>query len=194
MSMKPEQIEKNTRKFFETGIKYGFINDKLTALLGHDFIKAPASTLESQFFAYEGGLIEHLLKVTVYAVAINDALPAEDKVDKGSLVKVCLLHQIGKAKLYVPNESEWHRKNQGKHYDYNENLVSMRVSERSLFYAMSSGIEFTDEEYAAIINFDKTDDKQAEYHNSQLGDILKAASKFAINNTQKKNKTKVNAE
>lgn len=189
MSLTALQIEKNTRKYFETGIKYGFINDKLTELLSHDLLKAPASPLESQYMAYEGGLIEHLLKVTTYAIPINDGLPAEDKVDKGSLIKVCLLHQIGKVKLFIPNESEWHRKNQGKLFEYNQDLVSMRVSERSILYAMNSGIQFTDEEFAAIINFDKIDDKQAEYHNSQLGEILKSANKFAINNTLNKRKT-----
>jgi hypothetical protein len=56
----------------------------------------------------------------------------------------------------------------------------MRVSERSIFYATSNGITFTEEEYGAILMFDKTDDKMAEYHNSLLGDLLKMANLFAI--------------
>jgi hypothetical protein len=91
-----------------------------------------------------------------------------------------LLHQVGKANLYKPCTSEWHRKNQGKMYEFNEDLVSMRVSERSVYYALSHGITFTEEEYSAIIMSDKSDDKMAEYHNSTLGDLLKMANLFAI--------------
>jgi hypothetical protein len=65
-------------------------------------------------------------------------------------------------------------------YDFNNNLVSMRVSERSIYYALSNGVKFTDEEYAAILMFDKTDDQMAQYHNTTLGELLKMANIFAI--------------
>lgn len=187
MSLKSEQIVKNTKKYFQTTQDLGVMNDELMTFLGEEFIKAPASTLKSLHNAFEGGLIDHLLTVTKYAVNFNNALPEEERVDQKSLVRVCLLHQIGKANLYKPCTSEWHIKNQGKMYEFNENLVSMRVGERSLYYLLSHGIKLTEEEFGAIIMFDKTDDKMAEYHNSTLGDILKAASLFAIKNEKKKN-------
>ena len=56
----------------------------------------------------------------------------------------------------------------------------MRVSERSVFYATSHGINLTEEEYIAILNFDKVDDKMAEYHNTMLGDLLKMGATLAI--------------
>lgn len=180
MSLAPEQIIKNAQKYFDTANKLGFMTDELTAFLGQDFIKAPASTAENLHNAFEGGLIDHLLRVTSYAIKFNNALPEKDKVNQDSLMKVCFLHQIGKAKLYTPNESEWHKKNLGKMYNFNDKLVSMRVSDRSAIYALANGVTLSEEEYQAIIMFDREDDKMAEYHNSNMGDLLKMANLFAI--------------
>lgn len=186
MSLEQEKIIANAKKYFDTANKLGFMTNELTAFLGQDFIKAPASTTESLHNAFEGGLIDHLLRVASYAVKFNNALPDSEKVNQDSLLKVSLLHQIGKANLYLPNESEWHRKNLGKHYNFNEELPPMRVSDRSVFYAVSNGVTFTVEEYQAIIFFDREDDKQSEYHNSRLGDLLKMANLFAIKSEKKK--------
>jgi hypothetical protein len=186
MSLKQEKIVANTQKYFETVTKLGIMNDEFMAFLGESFIKAPASTMLDLHNAFEGGLIDHLLRVTSYAIKFNNALPENEKVNEQSLMKVCLLHQIGKANLYTPCTSDWHRKNQGKMYEFNEDLVSMRVSERSAYYVLSHGIKLTDEEYAAILFFDKSDDKMAEYHNSTLGDLLKMANLFAIKNEKNK--------
>ena len=177
MVLEQTQIVANTKKYFATATKLGFMNDELMGFLGEDFIKAPASTSTNLHNAVEGGLIDHLLNVTKYAVLINDSLPEGEKVDKNSLVKVCLLHQIGKAKLYSP--ISW-KSNTGIKYEFNNTLLSMRVSERSVFYATSHGINLTEEEYIAILNFDKVDDKMAEYHNTMLGDLLKMGATLAI--------------
>lgn len=185
--LKQEQIVKNTKKYFQTAKDLGIMNDEFMTFLGEDFIKAPASTMKDLFNAFEGGLIDHLLNVTKYAVIFNNALPEEERVDQKTLIRTCLLHQIGKSKLYKPCTSEWHRTNQGKMYEFNDELTSMRVGERSVYYALSHGIELTEEEYSAIIMFDKTDDKMAEYHNTMLGDLLKTASLFATKHEKKKN-------
>lgn len=187
MSLDQTKIVANTKKYFETATNLGFMTDELQAFLGTDFIKAPASTVTKLHNAFEGGLIAHLLNVAKYAVMFNNALPADEKVDQNSLLKVALLHQIGKAKLYIANDSEWHKKNLGQMYKFNEDLVSMRVSDRSIFYASAHGVTFTEEEYQAIIMFDREDDKMVEYHNSTMGDLLKVANLFAIKN-EKANK------
>ncbi len=185
MALTPERIIANTKKYFDTTTKINAMNDGLMKFLGENFIKAPASNMKDYHNAFEGGLIEHLLKVTSYAVMVNKSLPEDEQVDQSSLLKVCLLHQIGKANLFKPCTSDWHIKNLGKMYEFNEELIPMRVSERSLFYLASNGIELTEEEYSAISNFDKTDDKQAELHNSMLGDLLKMGSILAIKNEKK---------
>jgi hypothetical protein len=185
--IKQEQIVKNTKKYFQTAQEQGFMTEELMAFLGENFIKAPASTMSDLHNAFEGGLIDHLLRVTKYAVSINETiLPENLKLQKKDIIKVCFLHQIGKAHLYIPCTSEWHIKNQGKMYDFNDSLTSMRVGERSAHYALNNGVTLTEEEYQAIINFDKDDnDKQAKYHNSLLGDLLKMANQLAI--TEEKN-------
>ena len=185
--LKTEQIVKNTKKYFQTAQDHGIMTDDLMTFLGESFIKSPATTMKDQYNAFEGGLIDHLLNVTKYAVIFNNALPETERVDQKSLIKVCLLHQIGKAHLYTPCTSEWHRNNQGKLYEFNNTQVAIRVGERSLYYALNYGIKLTDEEYSAILMFDKTDDKMAEYHNTTLGDLLKTASVFAIKNEKKRN-------
>jgi hypothetical protein len=184
--LKSEQIVKNAKKFFQTSVEKQIMNDELMTFLGESFIKAPATAMRDQYNAFEGGLIDHLLNVTKYAVIFNNALPESDRVSQDSLIKVCLLHQIGKAHLFTPCTSEWHRTNQGKMYEFNNELIAMRVSERSLYYALNYGVKLTDEEYAAISMFDKTDDKMAEYHNTTLGDLLKTASLFAIKSAKNK--------
>ena len=136
MALTPERIIANTKKYFDTTTKNNVMNDALMAFLGENFIKAPASNMKDYNNAFEGGLIEHLLKVTSYAVLINKSLPEDEQVNHESLLKVCLLHQIGKANLFKPCTSEWHIKNLGKMYEFNEEQIPMRVSERSLFYAL----------------------------------------------------------
>jgi hypothetical protein len=65
-------------------------------------------------------------------------------------------------------------------YEFNEDLTSMRVGERSVLYALSSGVKLTDDEFVAIINHDKTNDAMAEWHNSDIGEMLRAAVNLAI--------------
>jgi hypothetical protein len=185
MSLEQAKIVANAKKYFETATKNEFMNNELMSFLGEEFIKAPATSMTSYHNAFEGGLIDHLLKVAKYAINVNNSLPEDERVDQTSLIKVCLLHGIGKAKLYTPCTSEWHRKNQGKMYEFNENLVSMRVGERSAYYAISHGISLTEEEYTAILFFDKTDDKMSEYHNSMLGELLKMGNILAIKSARK---------
>ncbi len=175
-----EKVVKNAKKYFDTGTKYGFMTEELQNFLGADFIAAPASTRTELHNAYEGGLVEHLLLVTKYAVSINSILPEGQRVDVNSLIKVCCLHQIGKAKLYTPHTSDWHR-NKGIMYEFNNELTSMRVGERSAFYAVNNGVTLTEEEFQAIVNHDKDDDdKQAKWHSNLLGVILRQANELAI--------------
>ena len=185
MSLERAKIVSNSKKYFDTANKLGFMTEELITFLGEPFITAPASTMTDLHNAFEGGLIDHLLRVGSYAVKFNNALPEEEQVNQTSLLKVCLLHQIGKAHLYIPCMSEWHRKNQGKMYEFNSNISSMRVGERSVYYALSNGIKLNDEEFTAILNHDKLDDKMSTFHNSTIGDLLKSAIVFSIKNEKK---------
>ena len=111
------QILRNKETFLEKNTLYGVLNKQLLEFLGEELMTAPASTMTSLHNAFPGGLIDHVLKTTKYAIGINKLLPKNQQVDTQSIIKVCFLHQIGKTFLYKWCESEWHRTNQGKMYD-----------------------------------------------------------------------------
>ena len=174
-------IEKNTKKFHSTNEKYSIFTPELLEFLGESFITAPASTMKSLHNAFPGGLLDHIILTTKYSVDINLSLPEELRVNNESLIKVCFLHQIGKSFLYKMCESEWHRTNQGKMYEFNEDLVSMRIGERSIYYCMMNDVKLNEEEYQAIVNYDKSDDdKQSKWYSSSLSTILRQANELSI--------------
>jgi hypothetical protein len=176
-----ERIEKNKKKFHSTNEKYNIFTPELLEYLGDAFIIAPASTMKSLHNAFPGGLMDHIILTTKYAVELNLTLPERLRVSNESLIKVCFLHQIGKTFIYKMCESEWHRTNQGKMYEFKDDMVSMRVGERSAYYALTYGVELSEEEYQSIINYDKPeDDKQAKWHSSTLATLLKQANELAI--------------
>ena len=179
MNLTSEEIQKNYNTFVELGtVKYNVFDDKLLNILGKDLITAPSSTKLDLYNAFPGGMIDHTLKTIKWAFILNKRL-GELKLNEDSLIKVTLLYQIGKVNMYVMHISDWHRK-KGIMYDYKDNDVSMRVSDRSLYYIAKSGIDLTEEEYMAICNYDKVNDNMAEFHNTPLGDLLMAANKMAI--------------
>ena len=57
----------------------------------------------------------------------------------------------------------------------------MKIGERSIYYSMKYGVDLSEEEYQAIINYDKTEeDKQAKWYGGTLSTILKQANDLAI--------------
>jgi len=184
MALDQEKIVANVMKFYATLEKIGVPTSKLVEVLGENFIKAPASTQKNYNNAFEGGLVDHLLRVGKYSVMINNSLPDDEKVDQNSLLKICLLHQIGKCNMFKPNTSDWHVKNLGKAYEFNTEETSMRVSERSVKIILSCGIELTEDEYVGILNMD-SDTESSKHHNSMVGDVVKMGSILAIKNEKK---------
>ena len=65
---------------------------------------------------------------------------------------------------YTPNDSEWHRKNQGKLYVFNPELDYMSVPDRSLYLLANAGIDYSYNEAMAIRLHDGLyDDANAQY-------------------------------
>lgn len=186
--LKEDEVKKNAKQYFESGQQYGALNDSLIEFLGTDIISAPASPKNDMNNSFEGGLIDHMLRVAKYAVNLNSQLHEKVQVDKSTLVKISLLHQIGKTYLFKANTSQWHIDNLGENYVYNEELIAMRIGERSAYYAMKHGIELSEEEYQAVVNFDKEFDKQSKYFTNNLGKILKQANEMAIMEEKEVNK------
>ena len=180
-SLTDEQIKKNAKKFFETGEKYGFMNDTLVDLLTPDIIGAPATIGKNFYNAFDGGLIKHILTLTKYAVAINEMLPDTKRVDKNTLVKVCFLHQIGKAKMFAEQTSQWHKDNRGEMFTFNDELLSMNAAERSVYYATTAGIELSEDEMFAIFNYrEDFSTRPIEKLGERFAALLRAANITAI--------------
>jgi len=117
-----EEITTNAAKFFKVGMKYGFVTDSLVESLGIDFV----SKNGIRGFDYEGGLIEFALKVTDYAIKINDILPEEKRVEKDALIKF----------IFVATMADC--------------VSSLSRFPRILVFALKNGIELGDKELEAI--------------------------------------------
>jgi hypothetical protein len=68
-------------------------------------------------------------------------------------------HDLGKLgrdgkPAYLPNDSEWHIKNQGANYKPNVELPFIPIQDSSLFILQSAGIELTFNEWVAIKTHD----------------------------------------
>lgn len=181
MSIDKEKIAKNAKKFYDTGVKHDFVNEELMELLGEEFITAPACSTLNLYNAYEGGLIQFILTITKYAVSVNETLPENKQADVKSLIKVCMLHQIGKSKMFVEQTSKWHRENKGEMYVFNEDLLSLSVAERSIYYAMKAGIKLTEDEVFAIFNYNSDfAARPLKTEGEKLAAILRVASMIAV--------------
>jgi len=175
-----EKVLKNAKKFNDTGIKYGVVNNELISMLGEEFIVAPCTSSTNLYNAYEGGLIEHIINTTKHALSVNESLPEEKQVDRDSLIRVCLIHQIGKSKMFVEQTSKWHRENKGEMYTWNEDLLSMSVAERSIYYALKAGIDLTEDEVYAVYNYNSEfAQKPLTSKGDKLAAILRVANMIA---------------
>jgi hypothetical protein len=176
-----EKVLKNAETYHKKTTEYGVMNDKLIKMLGEGFISAPCMMGENQYCAYEGGLIAHMLNVTKEAMGINNSLPENKRVDTKTLVRVCLIHQIGKSKMYVEQTSKWHRENRGELYTFNDTLLSMSTGERSVYYLLNSGIDLTEDEVFAIYNYNEDfTNRPITKDGEKLANILRVANLLAI--------------
>lgn len=178
-----ENFEKLTTKLSELGVD----TSKLFYNIGPQIVHAPASTNIDICRAYEGGLVEHILEITKLAYKINKTLPEENRVNEDSLIKVSMLHQISLYNAFVPINSDWYNR-RGIMYEYNSERVSMRNGERTIKILMDSDIKLTDEEFQAILNYDKVDDAQSKFYTETLGEIIKSANMLAIRIFKENNK------
>ena len=71
------------------------------------------------------------------------------------LVFAAIHHDLGKVgdlenDYYVPNESDWHRKNQGLIYKHGEDLQFMTVTDRAIFLLNHFGVKYSEKEYIGL--------------------------------------------
>ena len=159
----PEQIQENWKQLIQL-VEDNFTGERLEKLLKmYDYFEermalAPASGKEHFHNAYAGGYVEHVIHVTTSALKIKDVWEqsgATINFTDEELVFAALHHDLGKVgdladDYYTPNDSDWHRKNQGLIYKHNPNLQFMTVTDRALFLLQHFGIVLSDNEYIGL--------------------------------------------
>ena len=142
----PEQIVENWNKLIQLveDTFDGERKEKLLKMYSHfedRMSVAPASGKEHYHNAFVAGYVEHVLHVVDCALQINEVWKkngATINYSDEELVFAALHHDLGKVgdleqDYYVPNESDWHRKNQGLIYKHNEDLQFLTVTDRAIF-------------------------------------------------------------
>jgi len=159
----PEQIQHNWNNLIRL-IEVNFSGERLEKLLHmYDYFEermcmAPASGKEHFHNAHAGGYVEHVIHVTTSALKIKpiwEQSGANIGFTDEELVMAALHHDLGKVgdlseDNYIPNDSDWHRKNQGLIYKHNSRLEYMTVTDRALFLLQHFGIELTNNEYIGL--------------------------------------------
>jgi hypothetical protein len=135
--------------------------DKLIKLYTHyeDRIKIlPASTKPQFHSAFDGGYVYHVLNVCKAALVMQEAwikLGTHVNWTTEELIFAAINHDLGKigdenGPIYVANDSQWHIKNRGELYKFNDKIPFMAVHDRSLFILQQWSIPCSYNETLAI--------------------------------------------
>jgi len=118
----------------------------------------PASGTEHYHNCYPGGYVDHVLRVVEGSLAIKAVwhqFQSNINFTDEELVFAAINHDLGKIgteehELYIANDSEWHRKNQGKLFKNNPINSFMTVPDRSLKLLADRGIRVSENEWFGI--------------------------------------------
>ena len=119
---------------------------------------APASAKAAFHNAMPGGYVEHILHIVENSLQLKELWEkngAEINFTDEELVFAALHHDLGKVgdlehDYYIPQDSDWHRKNRGEIYKHNPSLQYMKVPDRGLWLLQHYGVKVTDKEYIGI--------------------------------------------
>ena len=158
-----EQIQANLEKFYAIIEKY-IAEPRATKLLAlyqsqEELLAfAPASSKASFHNSFTGGYVDHVNRVVEAALKVTslwEGMGGTINFTEEELVFAAINHDLGKLGMfgkprYIPNDSEWHVKNQGANYKPNAELPFLPVQDNSLFILQSQDIQVTLNEYIAI--------------------------------------------
>ena len=158
-----EQIQTNWNTLIEIIDSYIGDDRRENLLKMYDDFKdrmmfAPASAKDAFHNAMPGGYVEHILHVVNHSLDIKQVWEKNGAMinfTDEELVFAALHHDLGKVgdlehDYYIPQDSEWHRKNQGAIYKHNPALQYMKVPDRALWLLQHYGVKVTDKEYIGI--------------------------------------------
>ena len=119
---------------------------------------APASGKAAFHNAMPGGYVEHILHIVSHSLEIKQLWEkngAEINFTDEELVFAALHHDLGKVgdlehDYYIPQDSDWHRKNQGSIFTHNSELQYMTVTDRAVFLLNQFQIPMTENEYIGL--------------------------------------------
>ena len=158
-----EEIQNNWKKLIDT--IEGFISDdrKENLLKMYDYFQdrmmlAPASAKGHFHNAMPGGYVEHVLHIVRHSLELKQLWEkngAKINFTDEELVFAALHHDLGKVgdlehDYYIPQNSEWHRKNRGEIFKHNPALQYMKVPDRGLWLLQHFGVKVTNNEYIGI--------------------------------------------
>ena len=121
-------------------------------------VTAPASGKAAYHNAMVGGYVEHVLHVTDCALKIKNLWESERAMINFTveeLIFAAMHHDLGKVcdldnDYYIPQDSEWHRKNRGEIFKHNPALQYMTVTDRAIFILNHFGIKMSEWEYIGL--------------------------------------------
>ena len=103
------------------------------------------------------------------------------------MVKVCLLHHIGKAIKLIKNDNDWEVSKRNLVYKYNNELPSIRTGLLSLSMLQECGIELSfDEVEALTVNDRDLTDDQSRWYSSTMATIVRQANELTYITINKK--------
>ena len=119
---------------------------------------APASAKGHYHNAMPGGYVEHILHIVSHSLELKQLWEkngAEINFTDEELVFAALHHDLGKVgdmdkDYYVPQESEWHRKNRGEIFTHNGELQYMTVTDRAIYLLNQFQVPMTENEYVGL--------------------------------------------
>lgn len=157
----------------------GIDSDKIESILYDKLINAPYAIDTISGLAYDGSLLNTVLRVlTPFALKINDLLPENLRCEKASIVKVCLLQHLAKADMFIPNDNEWEINKLGRKYKYSNKKLALKLGARSLAIAIQMNVPLTEVEVEAMTIIDKVDDEQAKIFANPLSVVIRQANEL----------------
>ena len=158
-----KEIEHNWKKLRDI-IENSFDGNRLINLNKmYDYFEdrmcmAPASGKEHYHYAHVGGYVEHVLHIIDYALQIKGTWEkngATINFTDEELIFAAMHHDLGKVgdlehDYYIPNDSDWHRKNQGMLFEHNPKIEYMTVTDRALWLLQHFGVSMTQNEFIGL--------------------------------------------
>jgi|TARA_Y100000310_G_scaffold32745_2_gene31014 hypothetical protein len=165
MSLHSEKIQDNWEKLIQI-IKNTFTEEdrrqkilKMYRDLESRMIVAPASSRNYFHNCFPGGYVAHVLNVINFSQELHrlwkQSGASTDNYTEEELIFAAMHHDLGKVgdherEHYIPNPSEWHRKNQGKLYNMNPEIQYMTVPDRSFWLLNYFEIKISINEFLGI--------------------------------------------